>query len=360
MEQRNIGDFTTHRANGLVQDFLNAVRDGTVQNFWQREAIGAFSTEGVLGCRDQDRSVLTLHVVDVASDVALHREQGREVLGFVVHHGPIEGQQLNHRGTVIGEAPNAWVRAEGDFNALWLCFIDTVQTAVTISIDAEVATDVAVEGLTTRVPGNHSFRVGSAISGVRLHGDVTQTAWVGRNLEVLTGQTLQGTCGTGNLSSRGGSATKPSRVCTSTINTQVVGVGRLDGREEIAVTSGDDVVTPSGGVHRSAVVGFGVAVGLTGTGWRQTTNDEHAVFGTIIIAATCTSRRDTFLASVSSSHHGDDAFTERQLRDGDDGFVFSTTCVDTGGVVCRTNHITWSKFRNRAEPCGHFPVAIFT
>ena len=171
---------------------------------------------------------------------------------------------------------------------------------------------------------------------------------------------MQGTCGTGNLSSGGGSATKPSRVCTSTINTKVVGVGRLDGREEIAVTSGDDVVTPGCGVHSSAVVGFGVAVGLTGTGWRQTTNDEHAVFGTIIIAASRTDGRNAFLASVTSSHHRDDALAEGQLRDGDDGFVFGTTGVDAGWVVRRANHITRPKFCDRTEPCGHFPVAIFT
>ena len=103
-----------------------------------------------------------------------------------------------------------------------------------------------------------------------------------------------------------------------------------------------------------------MAVGLAGTGWRQTTNDEHAVFGTIIIATTRSGGRNTFLASVTRGNHGDDAFAESQLRDGDHGFVFGTTCVDTGGVVRRTNNITWSKFRNRTEPCGHFPIAIFT
>ena len=186
---------------------------------------------------------------------------------MVVDHGTIKSEQLNHCRAVVSEAPNAWIGTKCDFNAFRLGVVDAVQPAVAVGINTEVATDVAIKSRTPRVAGHDRFSVGSTVGRIRLHGNITKAAWIGRNLEILTGEALQRTRCTSNLSGCGRSASESSRVRASTVNTEIVGVGRLDRREKITVSSGDNVITPRGGVDGSSKVGFGVTVGLTGASW---------------------------------------------------------------------------------------------
>ena len=184
--------------------------------------------------------------------------------------------------------------------------------------------------------------LGAPSAGIWLHRNITQTCWVGGDAEkyCLAKPLQQQIPRSVRRRLRFRQTLLCKFFCRFDDLPKVVGVLILKCREQVAVTSGYDVIAPCRGVDRFSVVGLGVAVGLTWTGWRNPTNDESCHLHSHHHLRPAPWLKCTLDVHCLQRPQRRCPCCAAKLRNRDDGFIFGTTGVDACRVIRGTNDIT--------------------